>query len=329
MPKLSEKSRKPFAGRTIKLIDASIIQQAGHKNGRGGRSLRLHLCYNLSAGAMEAVELTDHTVAESVTHFAIEKGVLYIADAGYGKGKQIQHIKKCHADALFRVTPSHLKLAMDEKGHTQINMVDMLNTSADLLDIKCFVHTQKGNYTPVRIIASRLPEDKALLAKQRKLRSASKRQCQIREKTLVYAGWVFLMTTLGDEHSADSLLKMYRARWQVELLFKRIKQALNVTKLRPASLEHAKVTVLMMLILWAITEKQIFAAEALLQKKQLDMSRYSICATSGFFFQHLRATICSIMTLLIDSDNLNNALLRLMNHRSRRVNQFVDLRFIA
>ena len=215
---------------------------------------------------------------------------------------------------------------MDEKGRTKINMVEMLNTSAKLLDVKCFVHTQKGKYTPVRIIASRLPEDKAVLAKKRKLRSASKRQSQIRQKTLIYAGWVFLMTTLGDEYHADCLLKMYRARWQVELLFKRIKQALSVTKLRPASLEHAKVTVLMMLILWAMTEKQVFAAEAFLQKQQLDMSLYSIWAASAFSFQYLRATISCIMLLLVDSDKMLNVLMRLMNHRSCRDNQFVSFR---
>ena len=291
--------------------------------------MRVHLCYNLSAGKMESVALTDDKIAESVTHFPIEQGVLYIADAVYGKGKQIQHIKECHAEALFRVTPSQLKLAMDEKGRTKINVVEMLNTSADCLDFKCFVHTQKGNYTPVRIIASRLPEDKALLAKKRKLRSAQKKQRQIQQKTLIYAGWVFLMTTLGDEHTADSLLKMYRARWQIELLFKRIKQALKVIKLRPASLEHANVTVLMMLILWAMTEKQVFAAEALLQENQLDMSLYSVWATSAFFFQYLKATISCIMVLLVDSDMMLNSLLRLMNHRSYRVNQFGDLRFFS
>ena len=299
------------------MIDGSIFQQAGYKNGKGGKSLRLHLCYNLTDGKMESVVLTDNTVAEAVSIFPVESGALYIADAGYGKGTQYLHITQRQADALLRVTPNHLRLAEDDKGCAKIDMVKKLDTSAKLLDFKCFVHTHNGKYAPVRIIASRLPQDKALLARKRKLRKASKRQSQIRKETLVYAEWVILMTSLGDDYTAEELLKMYRCRWQIELLFKRIKQSLKVTKLRPASLEHSKVTVLMMLILWAITEKQVLAAELLLLEKDADMSLYSNWATSSFCFQKLKAAFGVIVSCLGDTLNLQ-ALERLFSHRSHR-----------
>ena len=196
-------------------------------------------------------------------------------------------------------------------------MVKKLDTADNLVDFKCFVHTQNGNYAPVRIIASRLPEDKAPLARERKRRKASKNQSQIRTETLVYAEWVILMTSLGDDYTAEELLKMYRCRWQIELLFKRIKQSLKVTKLRPASLEHSKVTVLMMLILWAITERQVLAAELLLLEKDTDMSLYSKWATSSFCFQKLKAGFGVIMSCLADSLSFQ-ALERLFSHRSLR-----------
>ena len=298
-----------------------MFQQAGYKNGKGGKSLRLHLCYNLTNGKMEAIELTDNKVAESVSHFEVEPGVLYIADAGYGKGKQLCFITKNHADALFCATPSHMKLAEDIDGHTKIDMVHKFSTSANHLDFKCFIHTQDGKYTPVRIIASRLPEDKALLAKKRKLRNAQRRQCKVRKETLIYAQWLVLITSLGDEYTVEELLEMYRYRWQIELLFKRIKQSLKVMKLRPASLEHSKVTVLVMLILWAITERQVLAAELLLLEKKANLSHYSIWATSSFIFQHLKATIGVVFSILAETYNLD-VLLRLMNHCSSRLNQY-------
>ena len=288
--------------------------------------MRLHLCYNLSAGRMESIALSDNTVAESVSHFPIERGALYIADAGYGKGKQLLHITQQRADALFRVTPNHLKLAEDGSGRGIINMSEKLDTSANLLDFKCFVHTENGNYSPVRIIASRMPEEKALPAKKRKLRKSSKNQSQIREETLVYAQWVILMTSLPDQYTAKELLEIYRARWQIELLFKRIKQSLNVTKLRPASLEHSKVSVLVMLILWAITEQHVFTTEMLLLEKATDMSRLSTWATSSFAFQKLKSTLAAIMSILIDFDDYH-ALLRLLDHRSSRLNLRSAVRF--
>ena len=288
--------------------------------------MRLHLCYNLTDGRMESATLTDNTVAEAVSHFPVERDALYIADAGYGKGTQYLHIKERQADALFRVTPNHLKLAEDDKGSAKIDMSKKLDASAKLLDFKCFVHTHNGKYAPVRIIASRLPEDKALLAKKRKLRKSSKRQSQIRKETLVYAEWVILMTSLDDDYTAEELLKMYRNRWQIELLFKRIKQLLKVTKLRPASLEHSKVTVLTMLILWAITEKQVLAAELLLLEKGADMSLYCIWTTCSFCFQKLKAGLCLIFACLCDTLDFQ-ALERLFCHRSLRTLLLNDLRF--
>jgi len=196
IPKIPLKCKKSSSNpnkRTIKLIDASIFQQApacrtgrGYKNGRGGKSLRLHMCYNLTIGKMDSFKLTENTVAESVSHFQIEKNAIYIADSGYGKGKQFSWIVQNKADALFRLSPSQIQLVSDANGKTKIDMSEKLKTTAPpaarlpdgqgragkTLDFKCFIQTEKGKYIPVRIVATRLPEDKALLAKERKRKTA-------------------------------------------------------------------------------------------------------------------------------------------------------------
>ena len=91
------------------------------------------------------------------------------------------------------------------------------------------------------------------------------------------------MTSLGESYSAEDILKLYRARWQVELLFKRIKQFFKVTKLRAATVQHSKVLILLWLIIWSLTERQVVAAEIYLKAKQADMSRFSPWAMCGFF----------------------------------------------
>jgi len=329
MYKLPDKSKRAFRGRSVKLLDGTIIQQAGTKGKRGGELVRAHMCYNLTEGCMDSIILSDNSVAESVTVFTIEPGVLYIADAGYGKGKNIAHIISCQADALFRVTPNHLSLAEDQKGKIKIDMAKKLNTHADIIDFICYVHSENRKYVPVRIVASRLPEDKALLAKERKIRSALKRQTKnIREQTLVYAEWVILITTLSDGCSAGDLLKMYRSRWQIELLFKRIKQSFNVSQLPCASLTHSKVITMLWLILWSLTERNALAMEAFLLERNMDMSLYTPWPMHSFLFHQLLVLINCLWALCFDPDDHSLAVFRrLRSHRSARVCLYSALRF--
>ena len=195
----------------VYLLDATTFKQVGEK----GQEVRAHMCYNLTKGAMEDVVVTDNHTAESTKTFTIIPGHLYIADAGYGKGKGFGYVVSKKGNALFRFTPNLVNLAKDANGNTKIDMKKMLSTKSKLVEFTCYIHTEKGQYIPVRIIASRLPEDKELLAKERKMRTARRKQQKVKEETLVYAGWVILMTNLDSRHSAISLLDLYRSRWQI------------------------------------------------------------------------------------------------------------------
>jgi IS4 transposase len=84
----------------------------------------------------------------------------------------------------------------------------------------------------VRLIASKLPADKLAAVGKRKQRKAQKAGRRITNQTLQLAAWLLLISTLESEWSASEVLRLYRARWQAELLFKRLKQQLRVADLR-------------------------------------------------------------------------------------------------
>ncbi|MCI8314359.1 MAG: transposase [Lachnospiraceae bacterium] len=81
----------------------------------------------------------------------------------------------------------------------------------------------------VRVIAQKLPEEQARKAKKRKQRKVSKNQNQITQDTLFCSGWIVVITTLGIEYSGEEILYLYKSRWQVERLFKRLKQNFSIT----------------------------------------------------------------------------------------------------
>jgi len=66
---------------------------------------------------------------------------------------------------------------------------------------------------------------------------------------------VLLITTLtADTWSTADVLYVYRARWQVELVFKKMKQLLRLNQIRSTHRTSVEATVRALLIAWALQE---------------------------------------------------------------------------
>ena len=130
----------------------------------------------------------------------------------------------------------------------------LLNQHATLAEWHGFCRIQQRRYR-VRLIASKLPADKVATIRKRKTRKARKAGRQITKATLQQAAWLVLITTLDAEWSASDVLRLYRARWQIELLFKRLKQLLRVAELRCQQQAALEATVRVLLIAWALQEQ--------------------------------------------------------------------------
>jgi len=301
----------------VHLVDASNVV----KDGKSGDLYRIHMSYSLKEASMGEVKVTDKHTSESFAHFTIQKGHIYIADSGYGKAKMYEYVTKRGGDVILRCTPNHITL-VDSQGQA-IDMTQKLDKSKTIVDFSCYaLNGQKK--LPVRIVASQLPEDKKADAIKRKKRDASKRQTkQIRPETLIYAEWVIIMTSLGSPFTAEKILDIYRSRWQVELLFKRIKQHFKVTKIRPSSLKYGQALVLLWLIIWALVERQTYLAEIRLFEKGMEMERFSPWVYSSYFFQRLKTMIESLWATVLDPmADIDLIAKKLQNHKQHnRINQ--------
>lgn len=103
-------------------------------------------------------------------------------------------------------------------------------------------------------IVAHLPADYAQQAVEKK---AFQRARQIQEDTLFLAGWVLLVSTLDPKVWTPQLaLRLYRARWQVELLFKRVKQILRLNQIRSAHPQTIQATLFALFLAWALQEQE-------------------------------------------------------------------------
>ena len=91
-------------------------------------------------------------------------------------------------------------------------------------------------------MASPLPEDKAAQARQRVRRNAQRKGRTPSEASLFAAGFVILVTNLpASTWNTHLVFQLYRIRWQVELLFKRLKSLLCLDGLRAKDPSLSKV----------------------------------------------------------------------------------------
>lgn len=235
--------------RRLLLVDATRLRQIGGS----GDDWRVHLAYDLLAGRMAQVKVTDRKGAEKLAHFELQAGDIVVGDSGYGYRKQVAYAEQKQADVVLRVCLATFPLE-DADGQPFDATAWVLSQHASVAEWSGFCRIHGRRY-PLRLIASKLPGDKVAAIRKRKRRKAQKAGRTITSRTLQLAAWLLLITTLDASWSASDVLRLYRARWQVELLFKRLKQLLRVTDLRCHERVAIEATVRALLLAWALEEQ--------------------------------------------------------------------------
>ena len=84
----------------------------------------------------------------------------------------------------------------------------------------------------MRLVAIRKSEEAAEEARKKILKEAARKGKSPQPKTLELAGYILVLTsTADDDLSAEEVLEIYRFRWQIELVFKRLKSLLHLDEL--------------------------------------------------------------------------------------------------
>lgn len=210
------------------VIDASSLQAPGAK----GTDYRLHLSMDLVSLEFLEVSITDVHTGETLKNFSLGPGDVAVTDRGYAHPAGMGYAVARGAALLVRLNPFSVVL-WDAAGEP-LQLCDALKRQrADTLRTLPVVIRSSSGADEIRgwVHAYRLSPEHANRARQ---------QCRKRHKkgtpkaeTLYLAGWVLVCTTLAPEVlSAQTILAVYRCRWQVELAIKRWKSVLDMDALR-------------------------------------------------------------------------------------------------
>ena len=236
------------AGRLV-LVDASTLGQPGGT----GDDWRLHLAYDLLAGRMHQVGVTDRRGGEHLERYRWQAGAVIVADRGYGYRRSVVTAVRQQADIVVRIHPATFPL--ETEAGQPFHVLRWLRQRGDSAREWHGWCRWAGQRYPVRLVAAKLDPTAPRRARRRARRKAHKAGRTLTAPTLAVAGWLLLITTLDAATWATTdVLYVYRARWQVELVFKTMKQLLRLNQIRSTHRTSVEATVRGLLIAWALHE---------------------------------------------------------------------------
>jgi hypothetical protein len=230
------------------------------------------------------------------------------------------------ADVVVRVYLPNFPLE-DATGQPFAATAWLLGQHASLVEWQGWCQFGRRHYR-VRLIASKLPAEKVAGVRERKRRKARKAKRRLSAQTLQLAQWQVVVTTLeGSEWSAVEVVRLYRARWQIELVFKRIKQLLHLRPLRCEHPARLAATVHAILVAWALEEQVAEEVRGLLPNGGQDRQRpASSWLLASLGVETLRQQVRGRWTLARLRECLERLKRFLVSNPGQRRQQETDLR---
>jgi hypothetical protein len=263
-PQVSEEITLPqgFTGR-VHLVDATHLCTWK----RTGETRRLHCSYDLFGKRLEQVVLTDHHVGEGLRHFSFQPGDIVVGDCAYCRRQAIIDQMDAGIDVVVRLHWVSAPL-LHRDGITPFDLsawltqLDAQKTGESDEEVSGEVEVMikgkgRSKVVPMRLVATRLSQAAATRAQKKRKAKASKNGRTSRDLTIQVADWLLVLTSLSCEQwSRQQVLALYKARWHIELLFKRIKQLVRLHRLRSGNLQSNQSVLAAMLVGWILMEQK-------------------------------------------------------------------------
>jgi len=218
-------------------LHASLAPTFKGSSGAASASLmRIQFVMDFQTGIMHLaigdVKLEDATTLAGLVDTAALPAVgptLYLADLGYARMKTFEAIASRGAYVLSKV---RMGTAFTSPAGTPVCLSDILHGKPGSFDIPIVVDGHA-----FRLVGQRLPEEQANrnIQKSREKRREDGREGDLTDECKQLLGYLVFITNLPkDEYPIRSLLVVYKARWQIELVFKTWKSLLGIHKIRSA-----------------------------------------------------------------------------------------------
>lgn len=239
---LEEEVQSEPVGFRVRLVDATVITGPGSM----GTDWRAHISLDPDTGRIISVELTDAKGGESFSRFTFERGEVALGDQGYTSPRGIYSVVSSGAHLLFRVNPYSLRVCDVQKQR---------------ISLLSYIQTVRENEIKEWDVLVPIPPDEA-----KKSWSSHKAKAWVRGRILAFrtqkGDVIWLFTDLDSKKlPKESAKKLFRVRWQIELLFKRLKSLLHLDELPTRKGPTAKSWLLLRFLAAALSQRLLGPTE--------------------------------------------------------------------
>ena len=212
----------PDSSLRVRAVDATVVSEPGST----GTDWRLHYAVDLKSLSCDFFELTDATGGETLLRVPVAPGDLLIGDRAYSGARGVRHVLDAGGHVLVRLRLRRFKLATPRGSN-----FDLLGRARKLEagEIAEWPVDVLGAGEPIRsrVCVVRKSHAATAEAEKRLRKECSKRGKEPSATAMEATKFVFLLTTAPPGIlSRRDVCELYRARWQMELAFKRLKSIL-------------------------------------------------------------------------------------------------------
>jgi hypothetical protein len=210
--------------RRWRIVDATTAQEPNST----GTDWRIHYVVQLPALACDFVAVTDVRGGETLCRIPVQAGDVLLADRGYSHRAGVAWVLAQGGDVIVRHQGPNFPL-LGRAGQA-FDLLAALQSLREHRPGTWAVRFQsEGRNWDVWLHAVRKSTAAAQHAKEELRRE---RGAGVQPQTLELAEYVAVLTSLNPQVvSAAQVLALYRGRWQIELVFKRLKSLLGVGEL--------------------------------------------------------------------------------------------------
>jgi hypothetical protein len=245
------------AGRRVRAIDATSVSEPGST----GTDWKVHWAVNLADLQCDFFELTEvHEGGETFRRVPVVAGDIVMGDRVYAAPPGVAHIVRRQGEVVVRLNRQALPLF--EHGRRMELLPFLRGLKGKTPQVRATeVRDPQGGWIAGQLIALRQSAEATRRAQQHLRRRAQQGQGTASAEALEFAAYFLVWTTLSAAFPAAAILDLYRLRWQIELVFKRMKSILGLGHLPKKDPLSAKAWLEGKLFTGLLIERMVRSAE--------------------------------------------------------------------
>jgi Transposase DDE domain len=246
-------------GRRLRAVDATAVSEPGAT----GADWKVHYTVNVADLQCDFFELTDiRHGGETFRRVPIVGGDIMMGDRVYATPPGVAHVVDAGGDVLVRLNRGTLPL-FDRYGRRMVLLPLLRSLKGNSPhEWAARVQNPHGGWIAGRLIALRQSREAANWQLKRLQREARHKTTPLSEDALEFANYFMVWTTLRSDPETRLILELYRLRWQIELVFKRMKSILGLGHLPKADPLSAKAWLEGKLFVGLLIEHMVDAASS-------------------------------------------------------------------